>query len=121
MLDMDKRLRDMPVMVQRPDSIDARTYNVWRRARNRWGAPMRLNLPGLREIVMILDDDYWACVDSTRHDLPVLAWVELEDAGRDSLHLPIPCKLNYYHVAASAIRAKSLDLMAQHLTERLSR
>lgn len=121
MLDMHQRLRDMPIMAQRDDAIEARYYNVWRRARQRWGAPMRFPLPGLKQVAMILDDDFWVCVDSVRYDAPLLAWVDFADAGRDSLHLPIACKLNYYHIGATAVRAKALDLMQQLLNERLSR
>jgi len=121
MLEMGKRLADMPVMAQRLDAIEAQYYNIWRRARTRWGAPMRLNLPGLKEIDLILDDQFWVCVDRVKYDAPVLAWVELEDQDRNSLHLPIACKLNYYHFVASAVRAKSLILMEEILRERLQR
>lgn len=120
MIFMDDRLARMPVMAQRVDAIEARYYNIWRRARTRWGAPMRLVLPGLREINLILDDQYWVCVDAVKYDAPVLAWIDMEDENRSSLHLPISCKVNYYHFAASAVRAKSLDLMEKILTERLS-
>jgi len=64
----------MPAMAQRDDRIDARYCNVWRRARGRWGAPMRIARPGLKQIVMVLDDEFWVCVDSARYDAPVLAW-----------------------------------------------
>jgi hypothetical protein len=118
-MDMDKRLRDMPVMAQRDDQIDARYYNIWRRARSRWGAPMRVPLPGLKEINMILSDEYWVCIDTVRYDSPIIAWVDLEDGNRDAMHLPINCHLNYYHFAASAIRARSLEVIEQVMSERL--
>jgi len=119
MIDMDKRLADMPVMAERMDEIEAEYYNVWRRARTRWGAPMRLALPGLREVNLILDDAYWVCVDTARYNAPLLAWVDLQDQDRTNLHLPIPCTLNYYHISASAVRAKSLNLMHKILSDRL--
>jgi hypothetical protein len=114
------RLADMPVYAQRPDAIDAAHYNLWRRARSRFGTPLRLVLPGLKGMALILDDHAWACVDASQNDLPVLAWVELEDAGRDAIHTPVPCQLNYYHFAASALRARVLDLMARELEARLA-
>ncbi len=116
---MDRRLAELPIMAQRPDRIEARIYNIWRRARSRWGSPMRLKLPGLQHLDLILADSYWVCVDRTTYDVPVLAWVELEDSGRTALHLDIACKLNYYHFAASAVRAKCLTLMEEILGERL--
>ena len=119
MLDIDKRLNDMPVMASRPDYMEAHYFNIWRRSRARWGTPMRFSLPGLKEINMVLTDKYWACIDSVKYDVPVLAWVDMEHDGRNSLHEPIPCITNYYHFAASAIRAKSLNLMAELLSERL--
>lgn len=51
--------------------------------------------------------------------MPVLAWIELEDHGRDAIHLPVKCKLNYYHFAASKIRAHSLELMEAAIEQKL--
>ncbi|MBT3306755.1 MAG: hypothetical protein HN377_09765 [Alphaproteobacteria bacterium] len=68
---------------------------------------------------MVLSDRYWVCVDTFQHDCPILAWVDIEDIGRDSLHQPIPCKLNYYHFAASALRGRVLDAMQNTLNQRL--
>jgi len=116
---MDARLADMPIMVQRNDELEAGIFNVWRRARSRWGSPMRLEGVGLKQMEIILTDRYWVCVDTIRHDCPIIAWVDIEDAGRDSLHKPIPCKLNYYHFAASAIRARALEKIKSVLEERL--
>jgi len=118
-MDMDARLADMPIMAQRPDRIDARYYNVWRRARKRWGSPIRLDGLGLKQMEMVLTDRYWVCVDAFQHDCPILAWVDIEDADRDSLHMPIPCKLNYYHFAASAVRGRVLDAVEAALNTRL--
>lgn len=118
-IDIGQRLADMPVMAQRGDAVEARLYNLWRRARRRFGAPLRLPLPGLKEIEMVLADEFWVCVDVVKFDAPVIAWVDFETAERDALHLPIACKLNYYHFAASAVRARSLALMEEHLSERL--
>ena len=106
---MDARLADMPVMAQRDDQIDADVFNAWRRARNRWGSPFRVEGLGLKQMEMVLTDKYWVCVDAIRYDCPILAWVDIEDAHRDSLHMPIPCKLNYYHFAASAVRPRVLE------------
>jgi len=119
LIDMDARLAAMPILAQRPDHIEARHYNLWRRARGRWGSPMRLHLPGLREMALVLSDDYWVCVDRSKSDVPVIAWVDLEVAGRSALHADVVCKINYYHFAASAVRRKCLDLMHTTLETRL--
>jgi hypothetical protein len=118
-VDMDARLADMPILSQRADHIDAAAFNVWRRARNRWGSPLRLDGLGLKQMELILSDRYWVCVDTFQHDCPVLAWVDIEDSHRDSLHQPIQCKLNYYHFAASALREPVLQAMQDAMNQRL--
>lgn len=115
------RLYEVPFLAQRADKIDARLYNLWLRARKRLGSPLRLELPGLRGgTELILEDRAWVCVNSRQYDLPLLAWVDFDDRRRDALHVPIPCNINYYHFAASMLRAKVLELMAQQLEEKLS-
>lgn len=118
-MDMDQRLADMPILAQRPDTIAACYYNVWRRARTRFGQPIRLKLPGLKQMEMVLTDRYWACVDSHQNDCPVLAWVDIDSARRDALHATVACNLNYYHFGASALRARILDTMKRELKLRL--
>jgi hypothetical protein len=118
-VDLDARLADMPIMAQREDHLEADVFNVWRRARARWGSPIRLEGLGLKQMEVVLTEKYWVCVDAIRHDCPILAWVEIEDVGRDSLHRPIPCKLNYYHFAASALRARVLEKVKEMLEARL--
>ena len=117
--DLDVRLDRMPIMAQRESHIDASAYNVWRRARHVWGAPMKMILPEINEFQLHLTDDYWAVVDLSRNGALVLAWIEMDDKDRTAIHEPIECKLNYYHFAASAVRAKSLTLMEEMLTARL--
>lgn len=115
---MANRLGDVPIYAQRPDAIEARHYNLWRRARQHFGHPLRLTLPGLSGMELILDDAAWVVVDARQFDLPVLAWVEFQDQGR-ALHTPVPCKLNYYHYAASRLRGRVLDLLQQALDDKL--
>lgn len=115
---MAHRLEDVPVYAQRSDAIEAVHYNLWRRARQRYSHPLRLELPGLSGMELILDDTAWVVVDARQFDLPVLAWVEFEDHGR-ALHAPVACKLNYYHFAASRLRGKVLDILQQALEDKL--
>jgi len=70
-------------------------------------------------MVMILESDEWVCADVRQNELPVLAWVDFEDQGRDALHEPVKCRLNYYHFAASKLRLSVLAEMEQVLALRL--
>ncbi len=118
-MDVENRLAEMPILAQRLDGIDSRYFNVWRRARARFGKTIRLALPGLKQMELVLTDGYWVCVDAVQNDCPILAWVNIEGAGRDALHSTVQCKLNYYHFAASALRARVLDAMERELEKRL--
>jgi hypothetical protein len=105
----------MPVYASRPCELDAAQYNLWRRARLHLGSPLRLSMPGLKQMVLILEDDSWVVVDENQYDLPVLAWVKFQDSHRDNLHKPVPCTLNYYHYMASSVRGKVLARMSETL------
>lgn len=113
------RIGDLPVLQQREVTVDAKLYNLWRRAKLHFSMPMRLEFEELPGVVMILDVNEWACVDARQNDFPILAWVEFSDQGRDSLHTPVACKLNFYHYAASMHRSKVLKLMAESLEQYL--
>ena len=116
---MATRIDDLPVIATRPDQLEAALYNLWRRARQRFGTPLRIELPGLKEMALLLEDDAWVVVDQRQYDLPILAWVEFASQGRDALHEPVRCTLNYYHFMASQLRAKVLGLMQENLETRL--
>lgn len=113
------RIGDIPCYAQRDDEVTAKLYNLWRRAKLHLNLPIRLTLGDYPGFVMILEEHEWVCANERQNDLPVLAWVEFEDHGRDALHMPVKCKLNYYHFAASKVRAHSLELMEAELEERL--
>ncbi len=116
---MTTRTGDLPVYAARPDRIEARHYNLWRRARSRFGSPLRLPLPGVSGMDLILDEREWVVVDTRQNDLPVLAWVEFGDRGRSALHEPVGCTLNFYHFAATRLRARVLAILEQSLEDRL--
>jgi hypothetical protein len=82
--------------------------------------PISIPLEKFPGLVMELESDAWVVVDGRQNELPVLAWVDFEDQGRDALHVPVKCKLNHYHYAASKVRAYALEVMEQELTRRLS-
>jgi len=113
------RIGDVPYYAQRDAKVDAKLYNTWLRAKRHLKLPMRWPLVDYSGFVMIVEDEAWVCVDQSNNDFPVLAWIEFEDQCRDALHLPIKCKLNYYHVAATKVRAHSLELMQQETENHL--
>lgn len=113
------RIADVPYCAQRDDEVEAKLYNLWRRAKRRFTMPLRLPLLDYPGFVMILEARAWVCADERQNDIPILAWVEFEDEGRDALHLPVKCKLNYYHFAASKVRVHSLELVQAELEKRL--
>ncbi len=109
------RVHEVPYYVQRSTEVPAPLYNLWRRARMRLSLPIRIEFPDRPGVAMILEEEEWICADTRRNDLPILAWIEFEDRERSALHLPVRCKLNYYHFAASRYRARSLEVMKQEL------
>ncbi len=117
---MATRIHDMPVYQSQSEQLDAALYNLWRRARLHLKMPLRIELPGLKQMALILEDDYWLVVDQYHYDLPVLAWLEFQDAGRSTLHTPVVCTMNYYHYLASHLQEKVLTLMKQALEVRLN-
>ena len=117
---MTTRIHDMPVYAARPDEVEASLYNLWRRARLHLDMPLRIDLPGLKQMVLILEEDSWVVVDRCQYDLPVLAWVAFQDAGRATLHTPVACTMNYYHYMAGHLREKVLARMGEALAARLN-
>ncbi|HHJ16936.1 MAG TPA: hypothetical protein ENJ80_09590 [Gammaproteobacteria bacterium] len=116
---MTTRIHDMPVYAARTDEVDASLYNLWRRARLHLAMPLRIELPGMKQMVLIIEDDSWVVVDQYQYDLPVLAWVSFQDAGRTTLHTPVSCTMNYYHYMAGQLREKVLACMGEALEARL--
>lgn len=113
------RIADVPALTQRDAEVTAVLYNLSRRAKLHFGTPIRISLPAFPGFTMVVEDYVWVCVDERQNDLPVLAWVDFEDEGRDALHVPVKCKLNFYHFAASKVRAYALDFMLENLELRL--
>ena len=117
MIDLNKRLNDMPIMAQRPSTLPATTFNNWRLLIPQLGDQIDIPLPGLKTMHFVLTPNFWIVADAANYDAPILAWLDFKIADRNNLHLPITCTLNYYHFAASAIRAKSLEMAKNYLCE----
>lgn len=116
---MTTRIHDMPVYASRSGQMDAVLYNLWRRARLHLNLPIRVELPALKSLILILEEDCWVVVDPRNYDLPMIAWVDFQDAGRSSLHTPVVCTINYYHYMASHFREKVLAEIGEALEARL--
>ena len=117
---MVTRINDMPVYAAQTEQIEASLYNLWRRARLHLDMPLRIELPGLKQMLLIVEDDCWVVVDQCQYDLPVMAWMDFQDTGRTTLHMPVTCTLNYYHYLAGHLREKVLARMSEALEARLS-
>jgi hypothetical protein len=111
-------IRPLRVM---PKTIEATCYNHVRLALRRLGNPLRVDLPEHRGLEIILYDNQWVCVDSTRDDQPVMAWIDFDTRRhRDALYEPVPCKLRLYHMHAGLVMGSALDALDQFLTLKLA-
>jgi len=116
---MRSRLEDIPVFSTKSTLVDAACFNRVRLALLRIGNPLRMQLAGLRELDIQLEDDAWICVDRTLNDIPVIAWLDFACHERTALHEPIACTLNMYHAHAGMITDQVLEVMSVQLAERL--
>jgi len=109
---MTTRIHDMQAYEVHAAKVDAVLFNLWRRVRLHLKLPARLALPALKSMELILEEDCWVLVDSRHYDLPMIAWLNFQDAGRSSLHTPVSCTENYYHYMAAQFRERVLREIA---------
>ena len=112
---MKSRIDDIPKLSTEPVSISASHYNQVRLGILRLENPLRIPLPRLRGMDIIINDKAWVCVDRTLYDLPVLAWTDFEVSHRDSLHTPVRCQLNFYHIEADLISETVLNALYKEI------
>ncbi len=112
---MTTRIHDMPVYASCDGEVAASLYNVWRRAKLHLALPLRIELQGMKQMRLIVEEDCWVVVDENQYDLPILAWLEFQDSGRSSLHTPVTCRVNTYHYLAHLIKDKVLEHMGNEL------
>lgn len=117
---MIKRLTDLPVYSSTQTTIEAALYNSIRIATQRLPLPIRLSLPRFRYIDIVIDHDSWACVDRSLNDLPIIAWTEFDITQRSSLHLPISCKMAYYHFQSAQVAEGALTFTKTALKRKLA-
>jgi len=111
------RLNDIPTLKSLPGNVSAARFNRVRLALHRLENPMRIELPGLRSMDFILENQVWAIVDRNHNDIPIVAWTDFEP--RTTLYQPIPCTLRIYHLHADAIIDQALQKLDTILETRL--
>lgn len=112
------RLNELPTLKNAPAMVSAERYNRVRLALRRLENPLRIELPKLRTLDFILEDDTWAIIDRNLNDMPVVAWTDFEH--RSALHQPVHCTLRYYHAHADAVMDKALQKLDDLLEARLA-
>lgn len=118
---MIQRIRGLTPLRSVPKTIEARYYNHVRLALNRLGNPLEVELDGdMRQTGMLLSDDEWLCVDSTRDDLPLLAWRDFDIKERAALHAPVRCTLHLYHSHAGLLIGRTLPILDRILRKQLA-
>jgi len=115
---MKRTLINVPVYETRSITIRAEHYNLVRIALKRLSSPVQLDLPRLRTLSLELDEETWIIADKSLNNVPVMAWLDFQPSG-DSLHQPVPCRLNLYHAHADKIYDRTLEAMTLILGERL--
>lgn len=113
------RLNSIPSLRSTPATVPAARYNRVRLALRRLENPLRIELPGLRSLDVILEDDVWVIVDRELNDIPIVAWTGFE--SRSSLHTPLRCTLRHYHAHAGAILDIALNALDRILSQRLAK
>ena len=118
---MKARLDQIPVYEKGQIQVSANLYNLARIALKRLGDPVRFELPRLRTLDFVLEEDAWIVVDRSLNDIPVIAWVNFKTQHRSNLHEPIACERRSYHAHAAMITDKTIEAMQLILGEQLGR
>ena len=116
---MKSRLENIPVYETRKYEMRAQDYNLVKVALHRLGSPIRLEIPNLRTLDFILEEDLWVIVDRSLNDIPVVAWLNFNDHERANLHEDIGCERRTYHTHALIIIDKALEALHLLLGEML--
>ena len=113
---MKSYLTDIPVYETLKTAVSAEHFNLVQIALKRLGSPIRLELPRLRTLDFLLDQETWIIVVRSLNDIPVMAWLDFETKDR-GLHEPLNCTLNLYHAHANIIHTRVIEAMTLLLGE----
>ncbi len=116
---MKSYLDDIPVYESIQSSVSAEHFNLVQIALKRLGNPIRLELPKMRTLDFLLDEETWIIIDRSLNDIPVMAWLDFETKDR-GLHEPLNCTLNLYHAHANIIHPRVIEAMTLLLGEQLT-
>lgn len=116
---MKSYLTDIPVYQTINTVVSAEHFNLVQIALKRLGSPIRLELPKLRTLDFLLDEETWIIVDRSLKDIPVMAWLDFITKDR-GLHESLNCTLNLYHAHANIIQPRVIEAMTLLLGEELS-
>jgi len=101
-------------------TIEASCYNHVRLALNRISDPCRIDLDEHLGLSVILNKDFWLCIDSVHHNQPIMAWLDFDTRKHNlALHLPVHCQLRLYHMQAGLIMGSALDALDRELARQL--
>lgn len=95
--------------------MPAEHYNRVRLALKRLSNPLMVELTPMRQLKIILLDQYWLCFDFCMNDMPVLAWTEFKTSGRSALNEPVECELRLYHCHAGMVMGEVLETLSHSL------
>lgn len=116
---MKSYLDDIPVYESIQSSVSAEHFNLVQIALKRLGNPIRLELPKMRTLDFLLDEETWIIIDRSLNDIPVMAWLDFKAKDR-GLHEPLNCTLNLYHAHANIIHPRVIEAMTLLLGEQLT-
>ena len=110
-----------PFLRRTEDEIPASLWNLWRRWRARFGAALEIPLAARPGTAFVATDEFWLMLDTTQGGAPLIMWLDFMVEGRDALHAPVPCFVQYYDYAGSRFRDEALDEARQHMEADLGR
>ena len=117
---MSNRLDNIPVYEYRKGNIAGHYYNHVQIALKRLGKQIRIEIPGLKQLDLILNEEAWIIVDRVHAETPIAAWSDFEVNNRKSLSDSISCVIRTYHTAADLILQRTLDSMEMIIDETLA-
>ena len=117
---MKSRIDHIPVYESHNVTLRSQDFNLVKIALKRISNPLRFEIPKLRTLDFILEDDLWVIVDRSLNDTPVIAWSDFNDHARTNLHEDIHCLKRIYHTHAHMIHDKAIEALQLVLGEQLS-
>jgi len=117
---MKSKLDNLPRYQTSDINLPAKLYNQVKLALLNNDQAIRIKMEKLKNIDVILDHEYWVCVDTSLNDIPIFAWTEFKVSHRTNLHKPIESKLYSYHAHAELIIEKVTQQIEQQLQIKLA-